>query len=293
MSRKAILRNELPPLPADCLLPKFEVPRLSTDLLLDAPFYKSATQPLVTDPFLGVPIEFVDLSVYSQPVKDDDITESDLKYLPELAEHAQATSLIVPAARLSARPSQRHDDVTKAQHTTEARSRYLKSPFYDSLEHPAIHSQLESAFHGNVPPGAVSLIREGPPMKTLVIKGAESIDPDATLLISRGRKFVKSIPRPEKDSREPVRAERAFQLAGGEVGRAKCYFHVEENGEVTVGLIEEKLFLKPMAPREMKVEEMTATPVVFIGDADGDADMVELDRYRKLEEQDERELEDE
>jgi hypothetical protein len=61
-------------------MPKFEIPQLSADFLLDSLIHEISTDFFVNDACLGVPIEFADLAIYSIPANEDDITETDLPY---------------------------------------------------------------------------------------------------------------------------------------------------------------------------------------------------------------------
>jgi hypothetical protein len=100
---KVEYQKELSSFPADCLMPKFEIPCLSADFSLDSQIQKMSADSFVTDACLGVPIEFADLAIYSIPAKEDDITETDLRYIPDLGE--SALHLTVPTAQVVARPT--------------------------------------------------------------------------------------------------------------------------------------------------------------------------------------------
>jgi hypothetical protein len=261
---KISCRNTLPPLPSDCLLPKFAIPHLSTDFDLDASIHKFATDTFVPDPFLGIPVEFADLAIYSFPPTEDAYKEADLRYMPELVDSSQALALSTTQAYARARP----DEPAKAKPTTDPRSFYVRSPFFETDDDPQIRDQLEAAFGGHVPPGRVCLIRRAPELRGLQIRGAETINPmdrRKVLLLSHQKKFLKTVAKPTgAEEGEAVRASRAYSVAVEQVsGRSYIQWN-EDRSLCQLGVIDSKYSLKALSKKDMEEEAVTATPVEFL-----------------------------
>jgi hypothetical protein len=263
-ARKATYRNALPPLPSDCILPKFEIPRLSTDFDLEAPIHKFAVETFVTDPFLGIPVEFADLAIYSFPPTSEAYREADVLYMPELVDNSQSFSL--PNAPTYGRP--RTEETAKAKPTADPRTFYVRSPFFETAEDSGIQEQLESAFGGRVPAGKVCLVKKARDLHALQLRGAEQINPTdgrKVLLLTQQKRYIKAVPRPvDGDESEPVMAVRAYHVTEDAV-KQRCYIQWDPEREVCwMGKIDKRYALKAMSKKEMEEEEVTATPVLFL-----------------------------
>jgi hypothetical protein len=261
---KVSCRNTLPPLPSDCLLPKFALPRLLTDFDLDSALHKFATDAFVTDPFLGIPVEFADLAVYAFPPTEDAYKEADLRYMPDLVDISQALSLPSAQAYARARP----EETARQRPAADPRSFYARSPFFDADDDPQIREQIEAAFGGEAPPGRVCLIRRAPELRSLQIRGAETINPmdrRRVLLLSNQKKFLKTVARPAPGADgEPVAAARAYHVSLEQV-RARCYIKWDADRSICqLGVIDSKYSLKALSKKEMEEEAVTATPVEFL-----------------------------
>lgn len=264
MTRQNInYHNDLPELPADAILPLFQVPKLSTEFSFDSCLYKNATHEFITDSLLGVPVEFCDLSIYSNPPNADDITELDLEYMPDLVQ-VQPQELVMPTAEMAPKPSIHRDEAPRIQ---KPKIRFHKSPFYKSPEDPEIQEQLNHAFNGNVPGGELLMLEEAQPLTELLIRATEGIDPSNLLLMSREKRSMKIIPRTEEE--EEVRATRAYDVSS-KSSTNKCYYYIED-GKFCIGVIEKKLIVKPMTTKEMNEKEQTATPVIVRGGGGAEA----------------------
>jgi hypothetical protein len=261
---KVSCHNTLPPLPSDCLLPKFTIPRLSTEFDLDTAIHKFATDTFATDPFLGIPIEFADLAVYSFPPTENAYKEADLRYMPDLVDISQALSLPSAQAYVRARP----DEPAKQKPAADPRLFYVRSPFFESDDDPQIREQIEAAFAGQPPSGRVCLIRRAPELRALQIRGAETINPldrQKVLLLSHQKRFLKTVPRPDGLAEgEAVTAVRAYHVSLEQV-RGKCYIKHDRDGSLCqLGVIDSRYSLKGLSKKEMEEEAVTATPVEFL-----------------------------
>lgn len=286
--RKPVYQNELPPLPADCILPKFEIPRLSAEFSLDAEIHKLSTDSFVTDTFLGVPIEFADLAIYSIPAKEEDIREEDLRYVPDLV--PTTSRLTVPTAQPFTRAPLEAPVKAKQRDPSKI---YRRSPFFSSRSDPEMEEQLKVAFAnypGGVPRGKICLVRRAEPLMPIILKSAETItavdetsvqvgrDAEVTvapeskrvLLMSRDKRFVKAVPTPREGAPEVVSATRAYQVTVEPVKGRGYYCWAEDGLVCEFGKVDAKYALRALSLKEQKEEEMTATPVRFVEADAGD-----------------------
>jgi hypothetical protein len=280
--RKPVYQNELPPLPADCILPKFEIPRLSPEFSLEAEIHKLSTDSFVTDTFLGVPVEFADLAIYSIPAKNEDIREEDLRYVPDLV--PTTSRLTVPAAQPFTRAPVEAPVKVKQRDPSKL---YRRSPFFSSRSDPEMEEQLKAAFAnypGGVPRGEICLVRRAEPLMPIMLKSAETItavdeasvqvgrDTEVTvapeskrvLLMSRDTRFLKAVPTPWDGAPEVVSATRAYQVTVEPVKGRGYYVWAEDGMACELGKVDAKYALKALSFKEQKEEQMTATPVRFV-----------------------------
>lgn len=275
MSKKVTYRNELPPLPADCLLPQFTVPCLSPDFSLENHIHREVSQSWLSDSLLGVNIELADLSVYNEKVHDGDLIEKDVRYMPDFAGAAKSRNLVMSTAAMS-RPQAR-PEVQRPKKTTKAT--YRKSKIFKSADDPEIQEQLKCAFGDNIPEGEVCLIRKAPDLKSVMIRlGAENVDTTKVLLLSKtdskGKRYLKVVPssqpKAEAESTEGaeetpvtgVSATRAYRVSCDNSAKMKGYWYVED-GVYNMGEIKTRYVLRAMPPKEMRETEITGTPVKF------------------------------
>jgi hypothetical protein len=257
-------RNSLPPLPSDCILPKYDVPHLSTEINLESAIHKFSVESFQSDPFLGIPVEFSDLAIYSFEQTGDAYRPTDLLYMPDLVDQSQV--LAVPSASTHIRP--RQEEPVKSASVADPRRFYVRSPFYNSDRDPHIQEQLQSAFGGRVPPGAVCLIKRAPDLRGLQIRGAEVVNPTdrrKLLLLAQQKRFLKTIVlRPEADPSEPIPVTRGYQVAENQV-RQRCYIHWNPEKTVcSIGRIDKRYHLKALSNKEMEEEEATARSVILL-----------------------------
>lgn len=259
--------NHLPPLPADCILPKFQVPKLSIEFNEKAEIHRRIPHNFLTGSLLGIPVEFGDLSVYTKKVDGDlGVTKEDMRYVPELAEGT--TDLIIPSKPnlTVVRPP---EAVVKPTENKDAELRYRKSPHFDSLEDDEIQEQLKCAFNGNVPKGHVSLVRKAPDLSAVMVKGAGTLDPKMTLLLSMNKKYLKGVYEPGDDDDvsdvnddEPIIPTRGYHVSGEKTATVRSYMYADEDGSYNMGEVKVKYTLRGMPPKEAR-KTITATPVII------------------------------
>lgn len=261
MSRNKVqYHNHLPPLPADCLLPKFTVPHLSTEFNRDSPIHNHIPPNIITDALLGIPIEFADLGLYKSG-QDLDIIQTDFMYVPELGAERQELVLPGPVAPVRQHHEPRPQEAPKA---APAKSKYLRSGFVQHADDKSIQEQLENAFDGNVPEGNVILVTRGHPLEAM--SAQEMLDTNKTLLMSLRREFLKVVGEPTVDDIGdevlPL-PTRAFSVSGEESKSTSVYFSYDGKGGCQMGEIK-KFKLRPLTQKQMSMEEMTATPVKIL-----------------------------
>ena len=265
---KIIYHNTIPPIKADCLLPKFKIPNFSLKFSTDSTLNKPSHE-FRTDALLGMNIQLCDLSVYDDCTPDtESFDEHDFMYYRELAERTQKDMLVVPVKTLIPR-SHLHIDAKNQRERNQEKSQknyYRKSKkFYKSINDPEIEEQLQNAFNGNIPQGEVNLIHQAPPLCSMIYRQiVKPLNKESLILLSTGKNYLK-VHDPPSEEDQPNIATKAFSVTekDTESNIEKAYLYVDENGEYNLGVIRKNLILRAVPKKDMMRERLTATPVIF------------------------------
>lgn len=247
--------NQLPELPSDPLLPKFAIPEISSEIM-DSSIYNDIKTNLTPDPFLGVPVEFTDLSVYNKKPTVHDYTADDVEYM-EKGTSSRSVQLHPELfnENILARRERQPEPIPKAHVSQYRRSEIITSENYDE----EVEENLKRAFGNNRPEGKVYLIKEEVPLTKLTIQRSAYKPPVTNFLFqahSGNTKFIKEI-APEGGA--PIQGYEVDENANP---YAYLIFHEEDN-TVSFGYSLTELQLSMMVPRDRNTNELTARPVKF------------------------------
>lgn len=241
---KHIYHNEIPQMPADAIMPMFEIPTLSTDFTYDSPLYTQNSNALIGDRFLGVKVEFTDFSVYNENASADDFKDSEFAYLPH--ERLSTASIPQTIPREKAfnmhEKSHLHDEHKSSTH-------YLKSSTISSTDDPQINEQLKAAFGGNVPEGKVRLIKKNENLFKIQIIGSEYLPSDGLILESGKGQYVRVLPKDGGEPRSSYNVKTREEKWG--------YFKEDEDGNFLLAVSNDQMYAKRMTARNMKTNPHT------------------------------------
>ncbi|KAH0792729.1 hypothetical protein GPJ56_003352 [Histomonas meleagridis] len=260
-SNKVVYQNQLHEIYADCLLPKFEVPHLSTEFNPNSAILQKSSNGFPTNSLLGVDLELADMSTYWQKTDSDEVFEEDFLYISDLVKRQSA--IVMQATPITNKPD-KNDTLSPTKENRRSAPQYKKSPFYSSIEDPEIQEQLEIAFNGEVPPGTVHMIKKEEPLHSFLIRStAKTFRPNDLLMYSanKEKRFLKCIDSQQIESGNEIVANSSYQFLN-ETPHPRCYCFTDEEGNYHIGqIINDGLKLIPRI--DSKKDPLTATPIIF------------------------------
>lgn len=155
--KRQIYSNDLQQIPADAILPKFDVPDLSTEFDFESSLFKEAGK-IVLNNFLDIPIPLTDLSVYLDYPELEDYLEIDFTYVKPPSSMIEQVTLR-PTKKVFREKTQVIANNAKREEKKQS-CQYSKSLHtFENKSDPEIKAMLEKAFNGKVPDGKVHLLK--------------------------------------------------------------------------------------------------------------------------------------
>ena len=247
---KPTFLNDLPHIPNDCLLPKFEPPILSNEFSYDSSLYTNTLTHFLNDPLLGIPIDFCDLSKFRTSNKQNDLNLSDLQLVSSQNPSLQSVSSIIDVPK----------KIKSVENKPQMESQFKKSPFYEDINDPEIQEQLNIAFKGEVPEGEVFLLQNSELTEVIKcdIRGSECLEEENIHFITKplnNQQYIKVV---SKDGGDIKRSYKIYEDSNSYV-----YLTNDEEGNYILGNLSEIYSLKPMVPKDTLDNDYTGRPIVF------------------------------
>lgn len=289
MSSKSayIYQNELPEMPADPILPKFTIPEISGKISEGSELYNQIWTNITPDPFLGIPIELTDLSIYNEPVDSKDLLNEEVEFLipkqefsvPQIA--TSAAPVVRPKKTISMSMQEKH----QAEVDTFEKSKQIIPPNAPGSNFETeTQKQLKAAFGGKVPPGKIYLFKKGEVQAhKFIFKGkgdkGSAYTPGANIFLeARARRveyneepktYIKEIePISDSHEHEPLNGYEETEVKDSTSRWALLRFEESEDGAgpgtVLMTPSDTVRMLKRMTNRERKLQELTAKNVNLI-----------------------------
>lgn len=255
MSSRPKYTNDLPNLPDDCLISDFEIPVLSTSFGKDSVLSKTPHQFISNNTILDLPIEFSNLTIYSQTVKEGDVVQQDLDLMPELEK--EDTSIIKMKQIL---PEEHFTSSVHSISKVPEKKTFHKSPFFTDINDPQIAEQLNYAFNNKVPEGETFLLKKGDPLVSLIIMdSSESLKKGNYLFLPKAQDpnntIIKCI------SHDGGKTKQAFSVK--KIHPKYAYMYQTGPNEITFGPVSEKLRLTPLPNDDIEKNQFTSSEVIF------------------------------
>ena len=267
-----LYRNELPDMPADPLLPKFNIPQLSSKIMKDSKLYNELKTNLTPDPFLGIPVEFSNLAIYNEQTSIEDFSNEDLKYMEIASQNSIPQIQRESEAAIHSKPRR---EIKKAQEAKSKPTSYIKSEPITGPDDPQIQKQLAAAFGGEdkIPPGKVQLFKKAPELEKFSFVGSKSYTTDGKNILLEGWKridanhverYIKEIqPLTDETEHDPINGFK--ETIETDVNWAYLVYPKEDDEDqyIKIGPSTRERRLQMMVPRDRKINELTATPVLL------------------------------
>ena len=274
MSKGSYLyRNELPDMPADPLLPKFNIPQLSPKIMKDSKLYNDLWTNLTPDPFMGIPVEFSNLAIYNEQTSIEDFSNEDLKYMEIASQNTIPQIKRELDVAIHAKPRR---ELKKSQDEPAKKTNYIKSEPITGIDDPQIKKQLAAAFGGEdkIPPGKVQLLKKAPQLERFTFIGSGYTPDGKNILLESSRNvvnentreyFIKEIqPLTDETEHDPVNAfKETIQESSSRWAYLVYPKEDEDSNHVKFGPSSRERSLRMMVPRDIKINQLTATPVLL------------------------------